>query len=381
MTARSPARDVWLDAIRLVLLTRVTFWLVAWLGGGLLGGGTGPPRTGVGHWRRWDADIYATIAEHGYAGPGAEPWSEAFPPLWPLLLRAAGALGLSPTVAGLVLTTVASVVAVAFLIRLVDEETSPAAGSSGVGVPSPGRRAAWYLLLFPTAVFLVAGYAEALFLAGAIPAFRAARRGRWPAVALPAAVAVGARWVGLLLLLGLAVELLTRRPDRRRLLTGAAALAAATLPALGYAAWTWITRGDPLYVLTAQREGWGRTFVGPVEALRATWNTWGSDQPTAFLLAWRLEILAAALGFVLLWVLLRRREWGYATFVAATLTVMTTSSWYYSIPRILLTLFPLVVHLARWTSAGRGRHEAVLAVSTSLATLGVIVFTRGGWFF
>lgn len=382
---RWPRPAEWRSAVVLVIATRVAFWLVAWLAQWLLGDGTGRLAPGVSHWRRWDADIYVKIAEHGYTGPGAEPWSEAFLPGWPLVLRAAGSLGIPSTVAALALTTVASVVAVAYLIRLVDEER-PAAGPAPVGLPSTGRRAALYLLLFPTAVFLVAGYSEAMFLAGAIPAFREARRGRWPRVAVPAAVAVAARWTGLFLLVGLAVELalqLRRRSDQRRELLrwAPAALVAGALPAVAYAGWLAVVRGDPLFFLTAQTEGWGRRFVGPVESFRATWNTWHGDYPSALLLTWRLEIVAAVVGVALVLELLRRRAWGYAAYAGVTLAVMLTSSWYYSVPRALLVLFPAVLVLAELTERRPVAHQVVLVLLAPLATLGVVVFTRGGWFF
>jgi hypothetical protein len=298
VSPRWPTREEWRTAAVLVLATRVAFWLVGWLTQWYLADGAGPIRPGVAHWRRWDADIYVKIAEHGYAGPGAEPWSEAFPPGWPLLLRAAGTLvpPASTTLVALVLATLATIVAVAYLLRLVADERPED--------PGAGRRAGLYLLLFPTAVFLVAGYSEALFLAGAIPAFREARRGRWTRVALPAAVAVATRWTGVFLLVGLGVELLRQLAggtvERSRLLVrGAGALAVGTLPLVAYTAWLAATRGDPLHALTAQREGWGRAFVGPVESFRSTWDTWNAGNPTTLVLSWRLEIVAAAAGILL----------------------------------------------------------------------------------
>lgn len=382
---RWPTRSEWRTATVLVVATRVAFWLVAWLAQWLLAGGSGRLALGVTHWRRWDADIYVKIAERGYAGPGAEPWSEAFLPGWPLLLRGAARLGIPTTVAALALTTLACVVAVAYLIRLVDEER-PDGGDVGGADDGVGRRAALYLLLFPTAVFLVAGYSEALFLAGAVPAFREARRGRWTRVALPAAVAMAARWTGLFLLVGLAVELALQlwrhRDDRvQRAAAGVGALVAGVLPAAAFATWLRATRGDPLYFLTAQREGWGRAFVGPVDSFRATWATWAGDYPSSILITWRLEIVAALLGVALVVVLVRRREWSFAAYAVATLAVMLTSSWYYSVPRALLVLFPAVIVLADLTRRRPVLHEVALVVLAPLATLGVVVFTRGGWFF
>ncbi len=373
-----PTRDEWRSATVLVLVTRAAFLAVAWAGAWFRSGARGRLDVHLTIWRVWDADIYAKIAEHGYRGAGADPYSEAFPPLWPLLIRGVHALGPGLTTAAMLLTTVASVVAVAYLIRLVDEETP---GRLDARLPSPGRRAGLYLLVFPTAVFLVAGYSEALFLAGAVAAFREARRRRWVRVGPFAAVAVGARWAGLFLLAGLAVELVRRRPDRAELARGIGALTVGLAPVAAYTLWLWRVHGDAFYFLEAQRLGWGRRFAGPVDAFRATWDTWGSDQAAGLLLAWRIELVAALVGVLLIAVLVRQREWGYATFAGTTMAVMLTSSWYYSIPRILLTLFPLVIVLARWTGRRPARHDAVLAASAILATLGVLTFTRGAWFF
>jgi hypothetical protein len=84
--------------------------------------------------------------------------------------------------------------------------------------------------------------------------------------------------------------------------------------------------------------------------------------------------------FFLVWAL-RKKEWGYATYMAATLAALMTSSWYFSIPRILLTLFPMVLFLAGWTLNNDRRHESTILVMAPLAALGVVVFTQGIWFF
>lgn len=331
-------------------------------------------------WRRWDADIYATIAERGYAGPGSEPFSEAFPPTWPLLLRAGAAVGLSPTATAMLLTAVATVIAVAFLVRWVDETVAADTRATvATGGLTAGRGAAMVLLVFPTAVFLVAGYTEAMFLAGAIPAFRAARNGRWgAAVAFPLAVAVAARWTGLFLAVALGVELLRQRPPLRVLATGAAAVAAGLAPAVAYSTWLLRVHGDALYFLVAQTQGWGRRFVGPVESFRATWNAAAGGGP--LVVAWRAELVAAAIGVGAVAVLVRRREWAAVVYTGALLGALMTSTWYYSLPRILLTVFPLFLLLGRWTGRRRGRLELLLVASAPLAALGVLTFTRGAWF-
>lgn len=355
-----PAR-AWAEAAVLVAVTRLAVLAAVALADAVREG-PGP----LASWRRWDADIYLKIAEHGYGGPGAEPWSEAFLPGFPLLVRGLAAIGVPLLTAGMLVTTAATLVAVAYLLRLGDAEH-----------PGAGRRAAMYLLLFPTSVFLVAPYTESLFLAGAIAAFHHARRDEWAGVAVAAGVATASRVAGVFVLAGLAVEAWRRG----RLRAALPALAIGSLPLAAYVAWLWATRGDPFFLLTAQREGWGRRLVGPVDALRTTLTAWSADLPHALAITWRLEVVAAVVGVAVVVVAIRRRDWGYATFMGPLWVVLLSSTWYYSLPRMLVSMFPVVVYLAHWTGRGRWRHDVVVLTLAPLATVGAIVFTSGAWFF
>ena len=372
--ARSVDWAPWRYAATVVVVTRLLFFLVAYAGFWFLSGGEGRPEEGwLDIWARWDAsDHFFRVADSGYTGEGSDPLGTAFFPLFPMLLAALNALGLSFVVGGLLISAVASIVALAYLHKLAALEL----GDEGA------RRALLYLALFPTAVFLVAPYSESLFLAGAIAAFYFARRGQWGHVALPAAVATATRAAGLFLLVGLALEFLRRREqDRAQLPKVLAALVIGLAPALAFGAYLASTKGDFFYYLEVQRIGWQRQFTGPFEAFRATWETWNGDYPTNFIIAWRVEIIAAIVGVAaVLWALLRR-EWGYAGYMGTTMAALLTSSWYFSIPRMLLSLFPIVLWLASATRRSREAHELVLVSTAGLAMVGVLTYTRGAWFF
>lgn len=375
MISMSPdARRGWWASLRMAVGARVLFLAVAvgaaWL---LARDDAGPLDTGVLEmWRRWDARHFLTIAEHGYTGPGSDPHAAAFFPAFPLAVRAIMLLGVSPLVGGLIVAGAASVVAGYFLYRLAESELGRDAA----------RRALLYMTFFPTGVFLIAPYSESLFLAGAIAAFYYARRGDWHLVALPAAVAMGARAAGVFLLIGLLFELLRQRDlSMVRVANAALALTVGLLPLLAYAAFLSQAMGDPFEFITHQREGWGRTFVGPVASFWNTWHTWRDTTPTNWLLAWRVEIVAAAAGLgAVIWALLRR-ESGYAAFMGSLLAVLITSSWYYSIPRMLLSMFPIVLFLSDTSGSRRWLHEWLLVGFGALATLGVIVYTHEIWFY
>jgi hypothetical protein len=363
----------WSESAQLVLVTRVAFLMLAFSAAWLLASSTGPLQEGFFDiWVRWDARHFLQVAEFGYTDPNTDPHATAFFPLFPLAIRALNSIGFAPAVAAMLITTAASIVACAYLFRLAEEELGEGAG----------RRAIIYLLLFPTAVFLIAPYSEALFLAGAIPAFYYARGGRWLLVAIPAAVAMGARAAGMFLLLGLVAEFL-RSGDRRAETVRKAALAigAGVAPLVAYGAYLYAIKGNAFYFFVDQREGWHRDFVGPLQSLQNTLNlTTSPSSPSNWVFTWRVELLAAAVGVALVAWALVKREWGYGVFMGSMMAALLTSTWYFSIPRMLLTMFPVVLVLASITKSP-GRHELAIALVAPVAALGVVVYTRGAWFF
>jgi len=363
----------WLHAVRVSVVARLAFFAVAIAATWFLSDQEGRLSIGwLDMWHRWDAIHFTDIATYGYFAPETDPNAAAFFPLFPLLIDGLMKLGFEARLGGMLVTFVASVVAGFYLYRLAELEVGEGAG----------RRALLYLFLFPTAVFLVAPYTEALFLAGAIAAFYYARREAWYLAAIPAAVAMGARLAGLFLLLGLAVEFLRQRDfSLQRIAAGTFTLAAGVLPLLLYGLFLANAAGSFFEFKDAQYRGWSRMVVTPKESFLATWNTWAGTHPANWLFAWRVEILAALVGlFFTAWAF-RRKYWGYGVYMLVTLGVLVTSTWYFSIPRMLLSLFPIPLLLAHYTQDNPERHQNVLLITAPLATLGVIVFTQGKWFF
>lgn len=143
-------------------------------------------------WAHWDGVWFVRIAAEGYA---AYPRSEAFFPLYPLLVRGVAAGVGDYVVAGLVVSLACYAGAMAVLFRLVRAELGP-------------RTALWSVALlsfFPTALFFQAVYSEALFLLLTLLAFWWARGGRWALAGLAGMLAVLTRSAGLLLLVPFAL--------------------------------------------------------------------------------------------------------------------------------------------------------------------------------
>jgi hypothetical protein len=314
----------------------------------------------VSGFQQWDASLLANIAAHGYYGSGSIAHNAAFFPGYPLALATAHLVLRNWIVSELLLSLIAGGVAVVSLTRL--------AGSS---------RAALFLLTAPTAVFLTVGYSESLFLAFAIPAWNAGRRGAWIRCGLYGSLAAFTRPDGLFLIPALAIMALTQPIGaRRRALPGVA------LSLIGPAVYE-------LYLYSethswsawsqANQAGWGLHYVGPWQALKTSY--WGAFQHPyggEFGFMEQLEIaslavmLVAAAGFVL------RRRWPEAVYCGLAVVGLGTQTWYQSVPRTMLIMFPVWVALARLNRA-RAWAATYLAVSGSLAVVLGLLYLGGRW--
>ena len=231
------------------------------------------------------------------------------------------------------------------------------------------------LALSPYAVFLAAGYSEALFLAFALPAWLAARRRAWVAAGLLAAGASAVRVTGLFLAAALIVEYAS---VERRLRAEAVALLAPAVPVGLFVIHLHHVLGDWLAWPHAESSVWGRHFTAPWRALHTTWHA-ASGLHTAFSVQFGADIAAIAIGLLLTAYLIWRRRWGETTYVGLQVAALGTSSYYLSVGRATLLWWPLWVLLGGWFM----RHRAVLwgyvVVSAPLMVASTAGFVTGKW--
>ena len=359
-----------LAALGVWLASRVAVALLS-VGGAwtLSGARAGDVEGFLRRWDRWDVGLFRKVAEFGYAGyPEDYPdrGIEAFFPGAPLLLRAVHLVVPDWTAAGLLLSLVAGAFASVALGRLAVLE----------GVPA--SRAVLYLVLSPYAVFLFAGYSEALFLSFALWGWLLARQDRWVAASVLVAFASVVRISGLFLACGLAVQYLVVHRGRPR--WDAAALALPFLAIAGYFTYLWVLTGDWLRWSHAQEEGWGRRFTAPWEAFRTTFDAARNPaQGADFAWSFRAEIVAVLVGVALVVVLLRRARWGEATYVGLSVAALATSTFYLSVARATLLWWPLFLLLAAASLRRPWLHTAYVAVCAPLMALLVLTFTAGRW--
>lgn len=138
-------------------------------------------------WSHWDSIYYLNIAENWYQPQSAEL---SFPPLYSILVGLLGRiLGGAYIPAALIISWVSLAVACGLLYQEFQTYTDP----------ESSLRAIKYLLVFPTAFFLFAGYTESLFLVFLLLSWRGARRGIWWQAGLFGLLATMTRFIGIYL--------------------------------------------------------------------------------------------------------------------------------------------------------------------------------------
>jgi hypothetical protein len=404
------ATAAWRDSWEIFAWSRVGVWLVALFATLAAAGGVSAvnarrfdlpalthPIGGLGDvllspLARWDSVWFLSIANHGY-GPAGSPRT-AFFPLYPLLSGVVGRVGGGSEgavlVGAYVVALAALLAALVLLHRLTELELGAAAARPTVVL----------LCLFPAALFLGAPYSESVFLLCSVGAVYAARTGHWAWAGSAAAAASGTRSAGVLLLLPLVVLYLRGphvRPPRR---SDAAWLALAPAGLLAYAAFLWITRGDPLAFSSAQ-DLWSRHFAGPFvgvwDGAVAAWDglrqlASGSRDTVFFAKAggdpFRVAainlMLFASLAFAVTAVVgvARRLPVAYAVYVVAALALPLSypvgPQPLMSLPRFLVVLFPLFM----WLGAAVQERGRTLHVAAAFA-LGLGLFTTqyASWWF
>ncbi|HET7311203.1 MAG TPA: mannosyltransferase family protein [Mycobacteriales bacterium] len=355
----------WLGTrVAVALLALASAWMIA-------DAAAGQVPSWLAGWDRWDAQLFVKVARFGYSGyPQHYPDKGivAFFPGEPLMLRAVHVVVRNWVASGLLISAVSGAFAVVALGRLGTAE----------GGHEVGRRAVVYLALSPYAVFLAAGYSEALFLAFALWSWLFGKQRRWIAAGVLGGAASLVRVTGLFLGAALIVEWLIARHGRRW-----QDLAALSLPFVavgGYFVYLHGLTGDWLAWSHAQASGWHRRFTTPWHALKTTWDSaTGSGMGNAYSWSFRAEIAAVLVGVVLSLALLVLRRWSELVYVGTQVAALATSSFYLSVARATLLWWPLWLLLARLGAERRSVHSAYLACAPPLMAVAVIAFVQGHW--
>ena len=284
---------------------------------------------------RQDAAWFLRIATGGYA---AGDGSAAFFPLYPMAIKVLAWLpGVGPLGAALFISNACFLGALVLFHGLTRLEGMSAAVA---------RTSVLLIAIFPTAFFFLAPYTESPFLLLSVSAFWFARRDRWAMAALMGALAALTRSIGLVLVLGLAVEAIQRtREDGRPLVPRLAASAAVAM----------VRRCTSFTGAWRTRTRWHRSR--PRKHGNACspcpWRPWCRRAGYALRYGSYWLIDALVVGVVLVAVLagIRWLRWGYLAYALASLAVPLFEPLpdrpLLSMPRFVVVLFPAFWVMAR----------------------------------
>lgn len=372
-------------ALRIWLISRVAVLALTWPAVAIFQGSAKGTRPWLGLWNNWDAVLLEHIAQYGYFGPPgrAIPHLVAFFPGFPVTQALVHVLVRQWTVSGLLVSLIAGSVAAVALGRIAELDYRRGTGATAV----------LYLVASPAAFFLAAGYTEALFLAFALTAWLAARRGIWLAAAMLAGGASFVRINGVFLLAALAVAALRtpggwgteadgERPPARpgQRIRALATLLPALIPPACYELYLKARTGDWLAWQHAETAGWQRKVTNPVDTFRTAWTAgFGHEFSAPINYVFQLEIVAVAAGVLTIIVLAVRRRWPETVYTALTIGALATSIWYESVPRSLLLLWPIWCGLAVAAARRAWVGQLYLAISVPVAVSIGLLFMTGNW--
>jgi Gpi18-like mannosyltransferase len=314
-------------------------------------------------WGRWDAVHYLDIATVGYQGTDM-----AFFPLYPLLIRAVGALVGNHLVAGLLISNASFFFALLYLYKLLEHEYDRAVA----------RRAIFYVSIFPTAVYFAAVYSESLFFMLTVGAFYYMRARLWWVAAVFGFLAALTRVEGVLLVVPFVMEWLAAQRANDKATRGEL-LAGALIPfgLVLYMGYLWVLRADPLYFSHVQIH-WNRHFAPPWVSLINAFEKVAHGSGATLVANQSLEIAFTLLIIGVLiagWHSLRP---SYIAYMALSILVPMSTSNLMSMPRFALVLFPMFAILARWGERP-WVNNVILAFSLPLLGLFTVLFADWYW--
>ncbi|MGH3144366.1 MAG: glycosyltransferase family 39 protein [Rubrobacter sp.] len=389
-TKRTPEPGAWAFVLVVFAASRLLF-----LGAGALaaaylpqaepaGDPLGPSGT-LGYWAHWDGAWYSQIATEGYGERAPE--STAFFPLYPMLVRFAGAFGGGPALWGVLISLLCTALALFFVYRIAEKfYDTPAA-----------RAATLALAFFPTAFFLNAVYTEALFLALTAGCVWAAsvRRDLLLAGAF-GALAAATRNVGVLLLIPLLFEWLRNKRE-----FGARGLVGVALVPVGLAGYALYLRerfGEPFLFVRQQGDYWDREVANPITTAVEAWRAAGEgaryllDPSTLFLDTSATPALDASnalnLAFLVVFLVVAAAGLvvlppGLSLYACAIvlLPVLTPAPRFplMSMPRFVLGAFPIFLVLGYLLSRRRPALVLWLVLCGGLGVALTALFTTWRW--
>lgn len=343
----------------------------AWTGGMTTGRLDGPA-TGGWFYARWDSYRYIRIAQNGYA----DPKLATFFPGYPLLMRMTDEILLSPlmaedgkssrmALAGVIVSCITSLIAALGMMTLAKDR---------LGDENDAFRCTFYMLIFPTAMFMVQIYTESAYLAVSLWALVLIYRRQWKWAVPLMIYATLTRPTGIFLCFPMLTQWLDSWWRGQRL--PYTMLLAAASPVITFFLFNTYLGNNGIDTFKAQQD-FGRYLLQPQAVLAFIQQLGWMGVDSNGLIQIGLDI-ALTLFATLMCLLEWNRHSGLALYGLGATYISLATGQLVSQNRYVLVVIPIFFVLARW-----GRNPAVdrvwTVISLLLLTMYLIQFTQGFW--
>lgn len=316
----------------------------------------------VASFSHFDGIHYLRIIHKGYDDTG----SQAFFPLYPLLIKLLTFGYFDPLYTAIILNTVVTFVTLFLVVKNLAE--------------SVRLKFLLLFLSFPASFYLLANYTESLFIFLLVSFFVLLKNKQYAAASVIAGLASGTRLVGAFLSLSLLIELLK---SRKSFGYSTALFLVSVSGALGYMCYLFIRFGDPLMFIHVQslfsngRSG-GEIILLPQVLFRYL-KILVINSPTTFPYYRSLfELFTFLLSVTALYVYRRKMNLSTLVFCLCAIILPSLSGTLSSYPRYLLAVVPLFIQISSSISLGKIWlmsivQYVILIVSVALFVQGIFV--------
>ena len=305
----------------------------------------------------WDGGHFLGISD-GYD----RIFQYAFFPLYPILINWLGRLTGDITIAGMLISLIATYFGLNLFYRLVEMEFDKAVA----------LRAILALLFFPMSFYFLTVYTEGLFFFLTVATFVFARKRFFLLAAITASLASATRLAGLGVVAALFANLyFTKNLNRKNWF-----IIFAPLGFILYCYFLFDKTGDPFYFIRAE-SNWQRSVVAPGTAIINTFKQLLVPGYIALNFRVLLDFIFAVFAIGLVIKVFRKLSIDYALFAGISLALPLFSPTLLAIPRYILVIFPVFIILALY----KNQYAIFTYVIFSVLLLAgyAISFMTGNW--
>jgi len=357
--------------IIIVILAKILVLAIGYGTTALNNGPTAPLDVLEQTFNRWDATNYVDIAKNWYVSSGDQSVFIVFFPLYPVLIHLTTINYAYANISALIVSNICSLIAFVYLYKLAKLEFN-----SDIAV-----KAAVFLSVFPTAYFLSVPYTEGLFFATVIGSIYYARVGKWHFAGLLGLFASLTRLAGLLLLPVLLVEYFYQRGWKPKkvdfnLFWAFSALAGFLI----YLGINWQVTGNAFTFMEVESTHWFNK-LDPLSGLQAAWDFALRPDFPSNITTGGAPIFFAVFGLATIIVALwRRLRPTYTVYMFLSWGLAVSTSWWISVPRYIMAMFPLFFLLGMLTK--RKEINITIAVASAVVMCYfTVLFALGWWAF